>query len=254
MLFYMYFCGMKHLIPIVGILLLASCHSHSVVNNDTTIDSLKEKAYKLEPGQTEADTGNVVKTEHWKPKNDTEELPCRCIAMEGILFDTTIFGHFSSSRNIDNLRIIAYSKPDKQYVNIKHLPKGIQGFELLDSIGWAWEWHIFLNGKLIDSTLYQLLYLEKLTKTMPDGRDAIAVVFDTYGNHYPDCDIMGMQNGRLTEFAKIGISIHRCMSRYIRKSNGKYMYYSIEAVPEDDSMVKYSPIKSLIAESMHWQY
>ncbi len=38
-LFYMYFCGMKHLIPIVGILLLASCHMNVESNvQDTTDD------------------------------------------------------------------------------------------------------------------------------------------------------------------------------------------------------------------------
>ncbi len=205
---------------------------------------------------TQADTGEVVKTERWKLKTDKDEQPCKLIAWDGIIFDTTIVGHFSSLQNNDKLQIIAYSTTDKQYVNINQLPKNLQGFELLDSIGGAWNWHIFLNGKLIliDSTYLQLLYLEKLNKTMPDGRDAIAVVFDNYGNHYPDCSIMGFINGKLTQFAEIGISIHRCMNRYIRKEKGEYLYYSIEGTPEDDSMVKYRPIKNLIAESIIWQY
>ena len=205
---------------------------------------------------TQADTGEVVKTERWKLKTDKDEQPCKLIAWDGIIFDTTIVGHFSSLQNNDKLQIIAYSTTDKQYVNINQLPKNLQGFELLDSIGGAWNWHIFLNGKLIliDSTYLQLLYLEKLNKTMPDGRDAIAVVFDNYGNHYPDCSIMGFINGKLTQFAEIGISIHRCMNRYIRKEKGEYLYYSIEGIPEDDSMVKYRPIKNLIAESIIWQY
>lgn len=205
---------------------------------------------------TQADTGEVVKTERWKLKTDKDEQPCKLIAWDGIIFDTTIVGHISSLQNNDKLQIIAYSTTDKQYVNINQLPKNLQGFELLDSIGGAWNWHIFLNGKLIliDSTYLQLLYLEKLNKTMPDGRDAIAVVFDNYGNHYPDCSIMGFINGKLTQFAEIGISIHRCMNRYIRKEKGEYLYYSIESIPEDDSMVKYRPIKNLIAESIIWQY
>lgn len=205
---------------------------------------------------TQADTGEVVKTERWKLKTDKDEQPCKLIAWDGIIFDTTIVGHFSSLQNNDKLQIIAYSTTDKQYVNINQFPKNLQGFELLDSIGGAWNWHIFLNGKLIliDSTYLQLLYLEKLNKTMPDGRDAIAVVFDNYGNHYPDCSIMGFINGKLTQFAEIGISIHRCMNRYIRKEKGEYLYYSIEGIPEDDSMVKYRPIKNLIAESIIWQY
>lgn len=205
---------------------------------------------------TQADTGEVVKTERWKLKTDKDEQPCKLIAWDGIIFDTTIVGHFSSLQNNDKLQIIAYSTTDKQYVNINQLPKNLQGFELLDSICGAWNWHIFLNGKLIliDSTYLQLLYLEKLNKTMPDGRDAIAVVFDNYGNHYPDCSIMGFINGKLTQFAEIGISIHRCMNRYIRKEKGEYLYYSIECIPEDDSMVKYRPIKNLIAESIIWQY
>ena len=38
-LFYMYFCGMKHLIPIVGILLLASCRTNvESILQDTTDD------------------------------------------------------------------------------------------------------------------------------------------------------------------------------------------------------------------------
>ena len=205
---------------------------------------------------TQADTGEVVKTERWKLKTDKDEQPCKLIAWDGIIFDTTIVGHFSSLQNNDKLQIIAYSTTDKQYVNINQLPKNLQGFELLDTICGTWNWHIFLNGKLIliDSTYLQLLYLEKLNKTMPDGRDAIAVVFDNYGNHYPDCSIMGFINGKLTQFAEIGISIHRCMNRYIRKEKGEYLYYSIECIPEDDSMVKYRPIKNLIAESIIWQY
>ena len=205
---------------------------------------------------TQADTGEVVKTERWKLKTDKDEQPCKLIAWNGIIFDTTIVGHFSSLQNNDKLQIIAYSTTDKQYVNINQLPKNLQGFELLDTICGTWNWHIFLNGKLIliDSTYLQLLYLEKLNKTMPDGRDAIAVVFDNYGNHYPDCSIMGFINGKLTQFAEIGISIHRCMNRYIRKEKGEYLYYSIESIPEDDSMVKYRPIKNLIAESIIWQY
>lgn len=205
---------------------------------------------------TQADTGEVVKTERWKLKTDKDEQPCKLIAWDGIIFDTTIVGHFSSLQNNDKLQIIAYSTTDKQYVNINQLPKNLQGFELLDTICGTWNWHIFLNGKLIliDSTYLQLLYLEKLNKTMPDGRDAIAVVFDNYGNHYPDCSIMGFINGKLTQFAEIEISIHRCMNRYIRKEKGEYLYYSIESIPEDDSMVKYRPIKNLIAESIIWQY
>ena len=41
-IFYLYFCSMKHLIPIIGILLLASCHTLDNGDMQTDIDSYDE--------------------------------------------------------------------------------------------------------------------------------------------------------------------------------------------------------------------
>ena len=87
-LFYMYFCGMKQLIPIVGLLMLASCHQPSGVDVRDTTDNITE---------------NTVCQKDYH--------------MEPVIYDT-IFGHFITPRHTDTL--ITINREDYEFA-LKHL-------------------------------------------------------------------------------------------------------------------------------------